>query len=134
MILNKTIQKPPVFCDSPSIKGREDRYMVIRVDSARVLESWRQSVFSFEWLCPDGGLRALDDLPMTEREKRLNVESLVIAGKILERPVLGIGIQEHIEIGAGRAVFLTLSALGYKIIECHIPQSNQKEFRSFIVE
>jgi len=133
MIVNKTIHKPPVFIDSPSVKGREDRYVIVTLEAPRVIKSWRQSVFSFEWLDSDGQIRALDDLPVRERDKRLNVESLIISGQALERPVLGIGMMDHLEIGAGRAVFLTLAALGHTAIECHIPKSNETEFQSFIM-
>jgi hypothetical protein len=118
--------------DNPAIRGKEERYLTVRVDSARILKSWRQSLFSFEWLTPDGDIRATDDLPMREHEKRLEVEKALKAGQALERPVLGIGLMDNVEIGSGRAVFLTLSALGHKVIEVHIPVSNKADFKLFL--
>lgn len=120
------------FTDHSSLKGREDRYAVVRVDTAAILKSWRQSLFSFEWLTPEGALRDLDDLPLHERDKRLKVEKHLANGDPLERPVLGIGILDNIEIGAGRDVFLTLAAQGIKTIEVHIPRSCQNDFKSFL--
>jgi len=120
------------FIDSPSLKGREDRYMVVRVNALSVLKSWRKSLFSFEWLMQDGGIRGLDDLPLHERDKRLKVEKSLSAGQSLERPVLGIGMMDNVEIGAHRDVFLTLAAQGIKEIEVHVPVSNQKDFTSFL--
>lgn len=120
------------WTDSPSIKGREDRYTVVRVDAARVLKSWRSSLFSFEWLAPDGGIRALDDLPMHERDKRLKVETALSKGLPVERPVLGIGILDNVEIGAGREIFLTIAAQGGREIEVHIPLSCRGDFKEYL--
>ncbi len=120
------------FTNSPSLKGREDRYMVVRIDTMAVLKSWRKSLFSFEWLMQDGGIRGLDDLPLHERDKRLRVEKSLSAGQSLERPVLGIGMLDNVEIGAHRDVFLTLAAQGIKDIEVHIPLSNKKDFTPFL--
>lgn len=120
------------FTDHSSLKGREDRYRIVQVDVGPVLKSWRESLFSFEWLRPDGTIRALDELPMHERDKRLRVEQALKAGQPLERPVLGIGLLDNVEIGAGRETFLTLAALGRTTAEVHIPNSNHKDFSSFI--
>lgn len=120
------------FTDSPSTKGREDRYTVARVSVSAVLKSWRSSLFSFEWLNPDGSIRTLDELPLHERDKRIKIEGALAAGSGVERPVLGIGLLDNVEIGAGRGVFLTLAARGLQDIEVHIPVSNLKDFKQFI--
>ncbi len=120
------------FTDSKSIGGREDRYEVVRVDPKAVIKSWRDSLFSFEWLNQDGSIRSLDELPMHERDKRLKVEKHLASGHSLERPVLGIGVMDNVEIGAGRDIFLTLAARGASEIEVHIPKSSASEFKSFI--
>jgi hypothetical protein len=118
--------------DSASIRGREDRYTIVRVDAKAVLKSWRDSLFSFEWLNQDGSIRSLDELPMHERDKRLKVEKHLSGGHTLERPVLGIGVMDNLEIGSGRDVFLTLAAHGVAEIEVHIPKSAAAEFKPFL--
>lgn len=122
----------PIFTDSPSLKGREERYTVVKVKAPEILKSWRASLFSFEWLLPDGAIRTLDDLPLHERDKRLKIEKALKDNRPLERPVLGIGLLDNIEIGAGRDVFLTLAARGEDAIEVHIPRNAEKEFKDFI--
>ncbi len=121
------------FTDSPSIKGREDRYVVVRVRVDAVLKSWRSSLFSFEWLNPDGSLRSLDELPLHERDKRIRVEQKLEEAGALDRPVLGIGMMDNVEIGAGRDVFLTLAAKGEKTLVVHIPASNTRDFKQFLI-
>lgn len=118
--------------NNPSVAGREDRYKVIRVDAAKTLKSWKQSLYSFEWLTSEGQIRASDDLPLQERQKRVEIESSLKKGSPIERPVLGIGVMDNIEIGAGRAAFLTLAAQGHKVIEVHIPKANEDDFRPFL--
>lgn len=120
------------FSDSPSIRGREDRYTVVRVRSDAIVKSWKASLFSFEWLNPDGTIRSLDDLPLHERDKRVKVEKKLSSNAAIDRPVLGIGIMDNVEIGAGRDIFLTLAARGFKDIEVHIPVSNTKDFKQFL--
>lgn len=109
-----------------------DKYVILNVDAGAVLGSWKNSLFSFEWLNAAGGIRTPDDMPMREREKRLEVERSVKSGHALERPILGIGIMDNVEIGAGRAVFLTLAAMGHKTIPVAVPKSNAKDFKPFI--
>ena len=128
LMLMDTLQ----LTDSPAISGREAKYVTIRVDTAAVLKSWQKSLFSFEWLTPEGKIRRIDDLPMREHDKRLEVEMALKTGGPMERPVLGIGIMDNVEIGAGRAVFLTLAAAGHKQIEVHIPSSNRDDFKPFV--
>lgn len=119
------------FIDNPVIRGREDRYTEIKIKCALVIESWRTSLFSYEWLRPDGGIKSLDELSATEQPKRASVETALAAGAALEKPVLGIGILDNVEIGSGRAVFLTLAAHGIEEIPVHVPKSHEKDFAAF---
>ncbi len=110
----------------------EGKYVTLTVDAGSVLESWKNSLFSFEWLDAAGSIRQPDDMPIREREKRLAVENDLKAGAALDRPILGIGIMDNVEIGSGRAVFLTLAAMGHKTIPVAVPKSCAKDFKPFI--
>ncbi len=126
-----TAMTSPTFIDNPVVTARQDRYTTIIIDVGAVLESWRISLFSYEWLTPEGRIKNLDELPQQEQPKRQEIESRLQNGAALEMPVLGIGLMENIEIGSGRAVFLTLAAHGCKTIPVHIPVSSTKEFAPF---
>jgi len=102
------------------------------VKVAGVLESWRASLFSFEWLYPDGSVRGPEDLPEEEQPKRHDIENRLKSASPIERPVLGIGVMDNIEIGAGRAAFLTLAAHGAEVIPVHIPKSHESDFKAFL--
>lgn len=109
-----------------------DKYMIVRVDTLAVLKSWKASLFSFEWLTPEGAIRSPDEMPVREREKRLEVEKSLQAGAALDMPILGIGLLDNIEIGSGRAVFLTLASMGHTAIPVAITKANEKDFKKFL--
>jgi hypothetical protein len=117
---------------NPAIANRADKYDTVEVDTVKVLKSYRKSLFSYEWLTPEGAIKTLDGLSDSERVKRQEIEDLIAHGKPVPMPVLGIGVLNNVEIGIGRAAFLTLAAHGVDAIAAHIPKSNAKEFRSFL--
>jgi hypothetical protein len=122
----------PRFIDNPAIRGRETHYIEIEIDAARILQSWRESLFSFEWMRPDGRIKPASDLSAADQQRRAEVERKLAAGEALEKPVLGIGLLDNVEIGAGRAIFLTLAALGMDRLPVHIPKSHEADFASFL--
>lgn len=120
------------FIANPVISGREDRYATINIKVDAVLESWRMSLFSYEWVLPDGRIRSAGELSETERPKRDAVEDNLKRKAPIEIPILGIGLMDNVEIGSGRATFLTLAAHGCKTMPVHVPKTNVKEFASFL--
>lgn len=120
------------FIDNPAIKDRMPLYDTVDVDVQKVLESWRASLYSFEWVLPDGRIKNANELPEREKIKREVIEKSLQQGQALEKPVLGIGLLENVEIGIGRHIFLTTAALGIKEIPVHIPKSHCTEFEPFL--
>lgn len=128
----ETVHHAIRFVDNPSIRGRAENFAIVVVSVPAVLESWRESLFSHEWIWPDGRIRGVYDMPERERLKRIHTEAAILAGDPLPRPVLGIGISDNVEIGSAREVFLSLAAQGVDKIEAHIPKSNLADFRPFL--
>lgn len=118
--------------DNPSLKGREDKYDTIEVNLDAVLKSWKISLFSFEWLTPDGDIRTPEQLPEKEREKYEHALSLYHSGQAMERPILGIGIMDNIEIGSRRDVLLTLITQNIQTLSVHVPKSNKQDFTPYL--
>jgi hypothetical protein len=130
--MSKTTIPPLSFSDNPVIKGREKNYAEVTVDLGKIVASWRASLFSYEWMLPDGRIKGRDELPEGEKPKRDAVEERIKAGQPLDKPVLGIGLLENVEIGAGRAILLTVAAHGIKTMPVHIPATHADEFAPFI--
>lgn len=121
------------FMDNSSLKGREDAFILLEVKTAPVIASWQESLFSHEWLTADGHIKPLKDMTEKVQGRRKQVEELIDrADQKLERPVLGIGIMDNIEIGSGKDLFLCLAARGMSSIPVHIPKSHESDFRIFI--
>lgn len=120
------------FIKNKAIDARPDYYLDVTVDVPAVLKSWQQSLFSHEWLSPEGRIKDLKELPESEQPKRENIEKAVAQGQDISKPVLGIGLLDNVEIGSGKAEFLTLAAMGHKEIPVHIPKSNESDFKEFI--
>lgn len=128
------MNKPsPHFIDNNGIKGREAQYISLTVDTAKTLKSWKSSLFSFEWLTPDGKIRSIEELGETEQQKFKSVTNSYDNGDVLERPVLGIGVLDNIEIGSRRDIFLTLAAQGVTEISVHVLKQDEKEFVEYKV-
>ena len=66
--------------DNPAIAGREEKYQTIEVNLQAVLKSWKISLFSFEWLTPEGQIRKPSELPSKEQEKYQNILSAYSKG------------------------------------------------------
>jgi hypothetical protein len=124
--------KDITFVDNQTIKDRCDKYESVHVNVQRVLESWRNSLFAFEWILPDGRIKDVGELPPEEQEKRNAVENLLQQNVPLEKPVLGIGLLENVEIGIGRHIFLAVAAHGLSEIPVHIPKSHKEDFEPFL--
>jgi hypothetical protein len=120
------------FIDNKAIKGREDKFTTVTVSLAPVLAAWKESLFAHEWITKDGLPKPVEQLSDIVREKREAVERHLKEGAMLERPVLGLGILDNLEIGAGKDVLITLAAHHHEIISVHIPTSHMSDFRLFI--
>lgn len=123
-----------LLTDNPAIKGRENDYTTITVDLHKVLQSWKLSLFSFEWLSTDGKLLAIKDLPKIEHDKYMAVCQSLDQKDYIPRPILGIGMMDNIEIGSRRDVLLTLYSKGLRTLDVHIKKNDYDEMRDFVVK
>lgn len=115
-----------------SIKGREEQFILKDVSCDQILKSWRYSLFSHEWLDQDGAVLNIQQMNTQERQKRQDITEKINTGDVLQYPVLGLGLSDNVEIGSGRAVFLTLAANGYKNLPVHLPKSCLEEFQDYL--
>ena len=95
------IEKNIHFTENPLAADETGRYLSVHVRVPEIVKSWRGSLFSFEWLRPDGKIKSAAELNPAEREKRQAVEQLIQAGAAIPMPILGIGMMDNVEIGVG---------------------------------
>jgi len=123
----------PILIDQAAVLAKPEQYVTFTVDCQKILKSWRRSLYSFEWLDSNGTLKSLTELGEFQAEKRKAVEASVAQGHPIERPILGIGIMENVEIGSGKAEFLTLVAHGVKTMSVHILKVHESNFQTYRV-
>lgn len=123
---------PIMLTENKSVLKDPSKYVTMRVALKCVVESYRQSLFSFEWLDSNGDVKSSGDLLDTQKSKYDSVYAAYKAGMPMERPVLGVGIGEHIEIGSRRDVLLTLFSLGVRKLDVHVPKSCVDDFNKFM--
>jgi len=121
------------YIENPSVKLRNQPYLTIEIDVSKALKSWKSSLYSFEWLDKTGAIKPASDLKEADQERRALVERQITQGQELEMPILGIGMLDNVEIGTGKAVFLTVAAMGQTKMPVHIMAVHEKEFEAFIV-
>ena len=119
------------FIENPAVKGREENYTTLYVRVPEVLDSWKNSLFSFEWLDANQQIKPIEGLAESEKQKRQRIEHILAQGLPVEMPVLGMGMLDNVEIGIGRDIFLTLAANGVTRIPVHIPILHKDDFSPF---
>ena len=117
------------FIDNPAAKSG---FTEIEIDCAAALKSWRKSIYSFEWLDQNGKIKPAADLSEAEGRRRFDIEKAIQNGDKIEKPILGLGVMDNIEIGSGRAALLTLIDHGHTSLPVHVPNSQKDEFTAFL--
>ena len=109
------------------------RYTELLIDATKVLQDWRQSLFAHELVDTNGFVKGDDDINESRMEKRERVRECLQSGAALEKPVLGIGMFDNVEIGAGSDILATLVMEGITVLPVHVRVSQVDEFKAFRV-
>ncbi len=117
--------------DNPIAAKESASYVVFSVNTKRALKSYQLSILAHEVMHSDGRLKGIEDLSERQAALRNNVLEQIEKGESLPRPVVGIGINDNFELGAGRDVFMTLATLGHSTIEVHMRKSQLSELEDF---
>lgn len=123
-----------IYIDNNTVTAQPERYITITVNAKKVVQSWKSSLFSFEWLTPEGDIRTPETLSESDQEKFRTVSKRYSENEEMERPILGLGLLENIEIGSRKDIFLTLTSLGESAISVHILKQDEKEFKEYMAQ
>lgn len=120
------------FIPNTIAENAPDTYAKITVDTDKIFESWRYSITSMEWLDHDGNFKTGEKLSSDNQEKLQQALQSLQNNNALECPILGIGIQDNIEIGTGRAHFVALAQNNIKQFDAYIRKSQISDFKTFL--
>lgn len=123
---------PPRLVPVPDL-ATDPSFTVQWIDVARVVAGYRAALYAFEWLRPDGTVKSTEELSAAAAAERKATEQAFRTGVPLPMPILGWGMLDHVEIGAGRSVIMTAQAIGIKVLPVHIATSAQEDLANMIV-
>jgi hypothetical protein len=120
------------FITRASIKDNQAAYSDIDVDLTKVLESWQQAVFAHHWINSDGKVKDIVEQSDKNQERRKSIEEAINKGEPIEKPILGIGIYDNIEVGSGTAELCIAALNNIKTLPVHIRTTNLDDFKPFL--
>ena len=59
--------------DNTTLKDRADKFTILQVDLSKIVKDWKKSLYSFEWLLPDGTVRPPEKLTTQYRLSLIHI-------------------------------------------------------------
>ena len=119
------------WVSSQAVQDHPNPYTVLVVDLKKIVESWRHSIVAHEWL-DDGEFKKVAYLNFHLRTQWGETMAKIEAGYDIERPIMGLGIHDNIEIGTNRPILSVADHLGWDSIEVVVPESMADLFKEFL--
>lgn len=117
------------FRDNPAAR---DNFISVTIQCEAIIKSYKQSVFSYEWLNADGAIKEPESVTEAEQQKYKIANTKIQQGETLEKPILGVGMLDNVEIGSGRALLIALVRNKIQTADVHIPIADLDFFKEFI--
>lgn len=117
----------PKYANHAVVERSPADYVTLDVAICDVFNAWKLSLFSHELLDREGGLKGEDALAGDALKKYVAARESLHRGEALEKPVLGIGIYDGIEIGIGREVMAAVYNAGHETMPVCIRKSQKDE-------
>ena len=121
------------WVSSRAVQDHPNPYAVLSIDMNKAVESWRQSIIAHEWLSKDGAFKGIDALSAPLKTQWEESLARAESGYEIERPILGLGVLDNIEIGTNRSILSVADHLGIDSIEVVVPEGMVKLFKEFTV-
>jgi hypothetical protein len=122
----------PQFCDHTIVSKNPDDYVEVQTSPASILKVWKLSFFAHELLNKDGSVKTESELSGDTLQKFIAASEAIKRGEELQKPILGIGIYDGIEIGIGREIIAAAYHLGLSTIPASIRKGQADEIQSFL--
>jgi len=122
----------PQFCDHVIVSKNPDDYTEVNTSPTSIFNGWKLSFFAHELLNKDGTIKNQADLSGDTLQKYIQAAESLRRGEPIEKPILGVGIYDGIEIGVGREVIAAAYHAGLKSIPANIRKGQATEVQSFL--
>lgn len=113
-----------------SAQDNPNKYEILTLDLTKMIDSWAMSIVAHEWLT-NGSFRPVSDLKKHLQEEWGVALSKIEETQTIERPILGLGILDNIEVGTNRAILSIADHLNLNTIEVLVPKNMTSMFDTF---
>lgn len=118
------------FCDHAVTLNNPDDYVELQAMPDTILQAWRSSMFAHELIARDGRIKNEQDLEGQSLEKYLTAFEALKRGEPIEKPLLGIGIYDGVEIGIGREIIAAAFHLDIPNVPIHVRKAQCDEVQA----
>jgi ferritin-like metal-binding protein YciE len=115
---------------SPEI-AKDKAYIIMHADIDKLVSSWRSSIVAHEWVVK-GQFRTPEEMKPHILEEWQEVYDQFKSSDTLERPILGLGVLDNVEIGTNRAILSVAHHLGADVIDVLVPESLEESIGSIV--
>lgn len=123
---------PPNFCNHIIVDKNPDDYTEIVTSPAAIFDTWRLSFFAHELLRQDGSVKNESELDGNTLQKFIAASEALKRGEAIEKPVLGIGLNDGIEIGIGREIVAAAYHAGEQEITASVRKAQIKDISKLL--
>ena len=120
------------FRDHIIVVQNPDDYIEVQTSPANIFKGWELSPFAHELLNRDGSIKTESDLSGDTLQKFIAASEAIKRSEPLEKPILGIGLNDDIEIGVGREIIAAAYHAGLTSIPTNIPKGQADCVQQFL--
>lgn len=120
------------FRDHIIVAQNPEDYIEVQTSPACIFKGWELSPFAYELLNRDGSIKTESDLAGDTLQKFIAASEAIKRGEPLEKPILGIGLNDDIEIGVGREIIAAAYHAGLTSIPTKIPKGQADCVQQFL--
>jgi len=122
------------FCNHIVVDKCPDDYIEFVTSPHAIFKAWKLSFFAHELLKSDGSVKVEPELSGDALQKYITASENIKRGDAIEKPVLGIGLFDGIEIGIGREIIAAAYHAQITEIPVCVRKTQIDEIKSFLVK
>ena len=115
------------FCDHIVVQKNPEDYTEMVLTPSQIFDAWKSSMFSHELIAKDGTIMGENTLKGASLQKYISAYEALKRDEAVEKPVLGIGLFDGIEIGIGREIIAAAYHLNISDLPIHVRTAQAEE-------
>lgn len=118
------------FCDHIVVQKNPEDYTEMVLTPSQIFDAWKSSMFAHELIAKDGTIMGENALKGPSLQKYIAAYESLKRDEAVEKPVLGIGLFDGIEIGIGREIIAAAYHLNITDLPIHVRAAQAEEIKT----